>query len=320
MGLRMHGVKKMENKRGRKNKFVNKSESLFLGEINAKYLTSIDSEKIDPSKIRQLPLTLIVPGKYQPRRDFDDSELVSLAESVMTHGVMQPIIVRPIKNSQNYEIIAGERRWRASKIAHLTSIPAIVRDDISDKSALALGLIENIQRENLNAIEEAIAFERLINEFMMTHKKVSETIGKSRVAITNSLRLLKLPKIIQGAVASGTIQAGHAKVLLSLPEAQIIDVFHYLVRATLSVRELEKYVRGRSGGRECGKKEVIFRRVSRDESRLEDLMLELFNRKCSVKLGKNGFVQIPFNSGGAGDIIDMLEEILEQSKSHGKAL
>jgi ParB family chromosome partitioning protein len=307
----VYGTKKMESKIGRKNKFINKSESLFSDEMDTEDLEACDAKKGVSSKIQHISLALIGPGEYQPRREFNDVELVSLAESIMTHGVMQPIVVRPIGKGGMYEIIAGERRWRASKIAHLTSIPSIVRDDISDKNALALGLIENIQRKNLNAIEEAVAFSRLMDEFMMTHEKISETVGKSRASITNTLRLLRLPKVIQSAVANGTVQAGHAKALLSLPESGIIDAFDYLLKSNLSVRDLEGYVRKILGEEGREKKKVIFLRVSRDESRLQDLALRLFGRECSVNLGKNGFVKIPFNLDDADDMINMLESLLE---------
>lgn len=192
-------------------------------------------------KLGFVAVNLIQPGKYQPRRDTDPDALEDLANSIRAQGVIQPIIVRHLLGGR-YEIVAGERRWRAAQLAGLSEVPAIIRD-IPDESAIAIALIENIQRENLNAIEEAIALQRLLDEFSMTHHQVAEAVGKSRTSVTNLLRLLTLVPEVRQMLEHGDIEMGHARALLSLsPEAQV-DAAQMITEKSLSVREAEELVR-----------------------------------------------------------------------------
>ncbi len=188
----------------------------------------------------QLSVDEIQRGKYQPRRDMDPQALEELANSIRTQGVIQPILVRPA--GSKYEIVAGERRWRAAQLAGLTEIPAIVRV-IPDEAAIAIALIENIQRENLNPIEEAVALQRLIDEFGMTHQDVAEAVGKSRTTVTNLLRLLALPAGVKTLLERGAIEMGHARSLITLPEALQLQAAEMITAQGLSVRDTESLVR-----------------------------------------------------------------------------
>lgn len=192
-------------------------------------------------KLCQLSVDLIQRGKYQPRLEINPDGLEDLASSIRAQGVIQPIIVRHLLGGR-YEIVAGERRWRAAQLAGLTEIPAIVRD-IPDEAAVAVALIENIQRENLNPVEEAMALQRLLEEFTMTHHQVAEAVGKSRATVTNLLRLLALTSEVKTMLAHGDIEMGHARALLVLPPDLQIDAAHAIVHKELSVRDTEELVR-----------------------------------------------------------------------------
>jgi ParB family chromosome partitioning protein len=191
-------------------------------------------------KIYQLSIGSLQRGKYQPRREMDQEALEELANSIRTQGIIQPIIVRP--NGPHYEIIAGERRFHAAKLAGLKEVPAIVRE-IPDDEAMAIALIENIQRENLNPIEEAFALERLIKEFAMTHQDIAKVIGKSRASVSNSLRLLQLPHVVKNLLERKQLEMGHARALITLPEALQIEAAQMIASGNLSVREAEHLVR-----------------------------------------------------------------------------
>ncbi|MEE8059182.1 MAG: ParB/RepB/Spo0J family partition protein [Pseudomonadales bacterium] len=188
-----------------------------------------------------LPVDLIQRGKYQPRRDMHPEALEELAESIKAQGVMQPIIVRPI-SADKYEIIAGERRWRAVQLVGLDTIPAIIRE-IPDEAAIAMGLIENIQREDLNAMEEAIALTRLQQEFDLTHQQIAEAIGKSRTTVTNLLRLMTLRDDVQRMLEHGDLEMGHARALLGLPTEHQSQAANTVLSKGLSVRQAESMVR-----------------------------------------------------------------------------
>ncbi|MGB0187393.1 MAG: ParB/RepB/Spo0J family partition protein [Aequoribacter sp.] len=190
--------------------------------------------------LKKLPVERIQRGQYQPRRDIEPEALEELAESIKAQGVMQPIIVREI-GPQKYEIIAGERRWRATQLAGLDTIPALVRE-LSDETALAMALIENIQREDLNAMEEAIALHRLQTEFELTQQEIATAVGKSRSTVANFLRLMSLPKETQVLLERGDIEMGHAKALLGLPQDQQAAAARWVVAKGLTVRETEAYV------------------------------------------------------------------------------
>ena len=193
--------------------------------------------------LRTLPVDLIQRGKYQPRRDMQPEALEELAESIKAQGVMQPIVVRPV-SADKYEIIAGERRWRATQLAGLESIPAVVRQ-VSDEAAIAMALIENIQREDLNAMEEALALSRLQQEFELTHQEVAEAVGKSRTAVTNLLRLMTLREDVQRMLEHGDLEMGHAKALLGLPAENQSQAASSVVSKGLSVRQTEALVRSK---------------------------------------------------------------------------
>lgn len=190
--------------------------------------------------LQNLKVSLLQPGKYQPRTHMDKESLSELAESIKAQGVMQPVLVRPI-DGEGYEIIAGERRWRAAQLAGLTEVPALIRE-VPDEAALAMSLIENIQRENLNPLEEAMGIQRLIKEFGMTHQAASEALGSSRSAVSNLLRLLNLAAPVQELLMQGKIDMGHSRALLSLPAAKQIETANLVVHKGLSVRETERLV------------------------------------------------------------------------------
>ena len=191
--------------------------------------------------LKHVPVDLIQRGKYQPRRDMVQDALEELAESIKAQGVMQPIVIRPI-SPEKYEIIAGERRWRATQLAGLDVIPAVIRD-VTDEAAIAMALIENIQREDLNPIEEAVALKRLQDEFELTHQQVAEAVGKSRTAVTNLLRLIALDIGVKKLLENGDIEMGHARAVLSLDATQQKQVAEQIVAKGLSVRQTEALVR-----------------------------------------------------------------------------
>jgi len=199
-------------------------------------------------ELKRLPVHLVQRGKYQPRRDMREEALKDLADSIRKQGVVQPIVVRPVAGGtggeQRYEIIAGERRWRAAQMAGLDTVPAVVRD-VPDKTAIAMALIENIQRADLNPLEEAEAMQRLISEFEMTHQEAAEAVSRSRAAVTNLLRLLELSREVQDMVRKGALEMGHARALLALKGPAQTDAARRVVDRGLTVRDTEGLVRRR---------------------------------------------------------------------------
>lgn len=195
----------------------------------------------DGSGYRMMPVDQIQRGKYQPRRDLEPQALEELANSIRAQGVMQPIVIRPVSDNL-YEIIAGERRWRASQMAGLDEVPAVIRD-VPDEQAIAMALIENIQRENLNSMEEAIALDRLKTEFELTQQEVADAVGKSRSAITNLLRLMNLTDEVKRMLEYGDLEMGHARALLGMEGEEQIAAAKEVVGKTLSVRQTEDLVR-----------------------------------------------------------------------------
>ena len=191
-------------------------------------------------ELAQVAVGSLRPGKYQPRTRMDEASLAELAESIKARGVIQPIVVRPVGPDQ-YEILAGERRWRAARLAGLQQVPAVVRD-VPDEAALGIGLIENIQREDLNPLEEANGLKRLIDEFKLTHEQVATAIGRSRAGVTNLLRLLDLAPAVQALVQEGAIDMGHARALLALSRQRQVEVAQQVATEGLSVRETERLV------------------------------------------------------------------------------
>ena len=214
-------------------------DALLVGSAVSTAETGPQSKPQD--KLCQLPVDVIQRGKYQPRREMDPAALEDLANSIRAQGVIQPIIVRHLLGGR-YEIVAGERRWRAAQLAGLIEIPALVRD-IPDEAAVAIALIENIQRESLNPIEEAIALQRLLDEFSMTHQQVADAVGKSRATVTNLLRLLSLAEEVKTMLEHGDIEMGHARALLTLSAALQMEAAQAIVHRGLSVRQTEELVR-----------------------------------------------------------------------------
>ena len=200
----------------------------------------VDSETSGSDSLKNLPLDLINPGPYQPRSVFDEDRLQELAESIRHQGVIQPVVVRA--RGDNYELIAGERRWRAAQMAGIEKIPAIIRD-VPDEIAIAMALVENIQRENLNPIEEATALRRLVDEFQMTHQEAGDSVGRSRSAVSNLLRLLELSEEVRELVDARHLEMGHARALLTLDASMQAQAAREVVSKGLSVRETEQLVR-----------------------------------------------------------------------------
>ncbi len=217
-------------------------------------------------ELKHVAVDLIQRGKYQPRRDMHPESLEELAESIKAQGVMQPIVIRPI-SADKYEIIAGERRWRAAQLAGLDKIPAVIRD-VPDEAAIAMALIENIQREDLNPIEEAVALKRLQDEFELTHQQVAEAVGKSRTAVTNLLRLIALDNEVKKLLEHGDIEMGHARSVLSLEPLQQREIAQQVVSKSLSVRQTETLVRGLLDGKNKSKLKTAS--VSADIEKLEE--------------------------------------------------
>ncbi len=244
-----------------------------------------------------LSLDLLRPGKYQPRTRMDEGSLYELAESIKNQGVMQPILVRPL-DSGRYEIIAGERRFRAARLAGLDSVPVLVKA-VSDESAAVMALIENIQREDLNALEEAQGLQRLVTEFKLTHEQAAQAVGRSRSAASNLLRLLNLAEPVQKLLMAGDIEMGHARALLALPTAQQVMAGQEIAAKKLSVREAEKLVA--RAGREPPAKPAPKPR-SRDVVRLEELLADRLTAAVEIRIkrrtrrGEAGEVAIAFGS------------------------
>ena len=232
--------------------------------------------------LRELDITLLQPGKYQPRAHMDQESLAELASSIKSQGVMQPILVRKLDTGR-YEIIAGERRWRASQMAGLKQVPVVIRE-VPDEAALAMALIENIQREDLNPIEEAHGIQRLIDEFSMTHEGAAEAVGRSRSAVTNLLRLRNLPNVVQDMVMHGTLDMGHARALLPLAPSKQLEAAHDIVHKGLSVREAERLVAKLLKPGE-GKKRLG---PDRDTLRLQEELAEKIGAQVTIKHNKKG--------------------------------
>ena len=225
------------------------------------------------------------PGKYQPRTRMDQASLAELAESIRVRGILQPVVVRPVDGG-NYEILAGERRWRAAQIAGLASIPALVRE-VSDDAALGIGLIENIQREDLNPIEEASGLKRLVEEFRLTHEEAARAVGRSRSAVTNLLRLLELAQAVQDMLLEGRLDMGHARALLGVGKAKQVELAGQVAARGLSVREAERLVQQANAVPKAGVKPARAR-LDADTRRLQEDLSEALGATVAVKPRKAG--------------------------------
>ena len=246
---------------------------------------SIAVDNAAEDRLERLPLGQLTRGKYQPRRDIQPEALEELADSIRAQGVMQPIVVRPI-GVDRYEIIAGERRWRAAQLAELDVIPAVIRE-VSDEVALALALIENIQRENLNAIEEAMALKRLGEEFELTQQQIADAVGKSRTQVANLLRLLALDPEVQTLLERGDLDMGHARALLTLSNVQQRQVAHEVVNNDMTVRATEALVKKVQTNQTPVKAPTRPSKVP-DVARLETHLGELLGAQVSIDHGQKG--------------------------------
>ncbi|WP_416431188.1 ParB/RepB/Spo0J family partition protein [Piscirickettsia salmonis] len=249
--------------------------------------TTLIGKKADRNRetLKYLPIDVLQRGQYQPRRDMDPDALESLAASIRKQGVVQPIVVRPV-GGEKFEIIAGERRWRASQLAGKETIPAVIRD-IPDDIALALALIENIQREDLNPIEEAAALQRLIDEFDMTHQQVAEVVGRSRAAVSNLLRLMALESSVKTMLERGDLEMGHARALLSLAKNQQIQSARQVVARELSVRDTERLVKKLLEGKNTENNEKK-KTVDPDIRKLQNDLADKLGASVTIKHGARG--------------------------------
>lgn len=232
--------------------------------------------------LRELKVGQLQPGKYQPRSHMDEAALNELAASIKAQGVIQPILARELADG-GFEIIAGERRWRAAQLAGLSLVPVLVRK-VADNAALAMALIENIQRENLNPLEEAVGIQRLIDEFLMSHQTAADAVGRSRSATSNLLRLLKLPQSIQDMVMAGQLDMGHARALLALEGAQQITAANKIISEGMSVREAEKLVQQVLNPQPAHTKE----KPDRDIINLQEALSQRIGTTVLIKIGSKG--------------------------------
>lgn len=258
-----------------------------------------DSAESKKDALHTLGIDRLQPGKYQPRTQMDKASLVELAESIKSQGIIQPILARALPHG-DYEIIAGERRWRAARLAGLSEVPVLVRE-VPDEAALAMSLIENIQRENLNPLEEAAGIQRLISEFSMTHQLAAEAVGRSRSAVTNLLRLLNLVAPVQEMLMHSQIDMGHARALLVLPSATQITAAHEISSKKLSVREAEKMVRRMQQPEQKTKP-----RPDPDIVRLQEDLAQHLGTMVSLKAQKKGSGKLIISY----DSLDRLDAIL----------
>lgn len=239
----------------------------------------------EAGKTVTLPIGEIVPNRSQPRKQFDDGALAELAESIASHGVLQPLLVRPLTDG-SYQLVAGERRWRASRMAGLTEVPVVVRE-MSDREAAELALIENLQREDLNPMEEAQGYQTLMETYGLTQEEAARVVNKSRPAVANSLRLLHLPETVKGLVAKGQLAAGHARALLSFPEEEREEMARQAVERGLTVHELERRAKQAAGK---PRKAEIARAFARNSfhSEVELALTEQMGRRIKVTEGRKG--------------------------------
>ena len=262
-------------------------------------------EMVGDGVLRDLPVEFLQRGKYQPRRDIDMDALSELASSISQQGVMQPIVVRKVAKDK-YEIIAGERRWRATQKAGLETIPAIIRE-LTDEAAIAMALIENIQREDLNAIEESRALLRLKDEFGLTQQQVADAVGKSRSAVTNLMRLASLEEPVQTQLELGEIDLGHAKCLLALEGAQQISAGREIAANALSVRQTETLVKQMKNA-SLNKSQKVDVRVDADILRMQESLSERLGAEVSIQHKTNGGGKLVFKY----HCLDELEGILSR--------
>jgi ParB family chromosome partitioning protein len=264
-------------------------------------LRQVNDENRD--ELRNLPLDVIRPGRFQPRSVFDEDKLAELADSIRAQGVVQPVVVRPVGENQ-FELIAGERRWRAAQIAGINTIPAVVRE-VPDEVSVAMALIENIQREDLNPLEEAAALRRLIDDFQMTHQAAADAVGRSRAAVSNLLRLLELMQEVKDMIDMRVIEMGHARALLSLDEKLQLQAAREVVRKRLSVRDTEDLVRRL---KQSGKKKGA-RRTDPDILSLQNRIGDILGTRVRIQHLSSGKGKLVIAYNNAEEFEGILERL-----------
>ncbi|WP_069384768.1 ParB/RepB/Spo0J family partition protein [Halomonas caseinilytica] len=305
----------------RKQRALGRGLDALIG-ANARRRDSLDLPEVDTSlegaeqddgaqalpgseeRLERLPLGQLTRGRYQPRRDIQPEALEELADSIRAQGVMQPIVVRPI-DEERYEIVAGERRWRAAQLAELDVIPAVIRE-VSDEVALALALIENIQRESLNPVEEAMAMKRLLDEFELTQQQAADAVGRSRAQVANLLRLLSLDPEVQTLLERGDLDMGHARALLALSGAKQRKAAHEVVNKDLTVRATEALVKQLAAG---GRKKAEKSEPSPDVARLESRLGELLGAPVKIQHGQSGKGRVTIRYASLEELDGILEHI-----------
>ncbi len=265
-------------------------------------LAGNDAPAVRDDQPATLKVEQLQSGKYQPRTRMDGESLAELAESIKEQGIMQSILVRPVGGAK-FEIIAGERRWRAAKLAGLREVPVVVRD-VPDSSALAMALIENIQREDLNPLEEAAGVQRLIAEFALTHEKAAQAIGRSRTATTNLLRLLGLSKPVQAMLAEGKLEMGHARALLTVEGPRQAQLAEQVIKQGLTVRQTEKLVQDQSNPKAIVPRKVA--RNGRDVERFAEELSQRFGTTVEIRVGKKGSGKLVVTYSSAEHLDDLL--------------
>ena len=267
----------------------------------------------EADSLMMLKVTQLRPGKYQPRSYMDEGALNTLAASIKAQGIMQPILVRllsaGLSDDGHYEIIAGERRWRASQMAGLEEVPVLVRE-IADESALAMALIENIQRENLNPLEEAQGIKRLIDEFGMTHEKAAEAVGRSRVAVSNLLRLLTLSVPVQDLLLTGKLDMGHARALVGVGGAQQVMLAEQIILNNASVREAENLVKAYHETTRLAHKPGIKAPLNRDLLRLQEALSDKLGAVVIINASANGAGTLKINYASLDHLDEMIAKIM----------
>jgi ParB family chromosome partitioning protein len=266
---------------------LSSSKPATSNQQNTHSAENTNNESVAQSELQKLPIEFLHSGKYQPRKDMSEEALEELASSIRSQGIIQPIVVRPTAPN-SFEIIAGERRWRAAQIAKLDVVPCIIKN-VPDEAAVAIALIENIQREDLNAMEEAVALNRLLNEFELTHQQVADAVGKSRTTVTNLLRLNNLQDDVKILLEHGDIEMGHARCLLALEGEQQSDAARLAVAKALTVRETEKLVRS-----------IIEPPIVKEVTE-KDPDVKMLEQKLADNLGAK--VEINYNTKGKGKLV-----------------
>ena len=285
-----------------KKKRLGRGLGSLIGNIDE--VTRFDDEEKSNGLI-ELDIDRIQRGKYQPRKYFDQESLQELADSIRSQGIVQPVVVRP--EGDHFELVAGERRWRAAQLAGLQKVPAVIRE-LDARSAAAIALIENIQREDLNPLEEAHAFLRLIEEFDLTHQQVADSVGRSRAAVSNLLRLLDLADPVKQQVNQGLLDMGHARALLALIRHDQIEVARLVVNRGLSVRETELLVK-KTLAQQTGARKAQPTAVDPDIQRLENNLSEKLGAAVKIKPGKKGSGQLVIHFHSSAELDGILEHL-----------